>query len=202
MNGYHSDTMWCDARSAAGQRLHSVRRSIYCWHTSVQNVIIDSKTDSNTLNALMHFLFSPACWAINSLVCTVLSVSRCDRRAMAVFVYTWMHYGREMWVARFEDDWRGRQRRSSRDGFLMSSSGETDGTVRNAYLRIVFTGRRKYYRTLSRTVLVKRLISWTLHWVLHISTFKELFNIFVLIPAFLTVRVTPISVSTTAKVYC
>lgn len=104
MNGYHSDTMWCDARSAAGQRLHSVRRSIYCWHTRVQNVIIDSKTDNNTLNALMHFLFSPACWAINSLVCTVLSVSRCDRRAMAVFVYTWKHHGREMWVARFEDD--------------------------------------------------------------------------------------------------
>lgn len=109
MNGYHSDTMWCDARSAAGQRLHSVRRSIYCWHTSVQNVIIDSKTDSNTLDALMHFLFSPACCAINSSVCTVLSVSRCDRRVMAVFVYTWMHHGREMWVARFEDDRRGRR---------------------------------------------------------------------------------------------
>lgn len=196
MNGYHSDTMWCDARSAAGQRLHSVRRSIYCWHTSVQNVIIDSKTDSNTLDALMHFLFSPACCAINSSVCTVLSVSRCDRRVMAVFVYTWMHHGREMWVARFEET------TDVDDGFLMSSSGETDGTVRNAYLRTVFTGRRKYYRTLSRTVLVKRLISWTLHWVLHISTFKELVNIFVMIPAFRTVRVTPISVSTTGKVYC
>lgn len=102
MNGYHSDTMWCDAQSAAGQRLHSVRRSIYCWHTSVQNMIIDSKTDNNTLNALMHFLFSPACWAINSLVCTVLSVSRCDCRVMAVFVYTWMHHGRKMWVARLK----------------------------------------------------------------------------------------------------
>lgn len=95
LNGYHSASLWRDARSA-GQQLHSVRRSLYFWHTSVQNLITDN---NNTLNALMHFLVSAACWVIDSRVRTVLSVSLCG--ITAVYGYTWMHHGWKMWVAPF-----------------------------------------------------------------------------------------------------
>lgn len=72
LNVDHSAPLWRNAGSAAGQQLQPCPPFLlflFFDTQSVQNLSIDSKTNNNnTLDALMHFFVSAACWVIDSRV--------------------------------------------------------------------------------------------------------------------------------------